>query len=385
MKLNPYHYPIFDNRLTTLYRGDLEEILDGSTNIDMNGLNEAIVRQASILDKVFKILHCRYNNVEIASFDCLRKIQAQNVINRKVEEPDYWTDLENPIDLASIMMVIACTKPKNTNWSAFRELHLSLNKEQASDLALIFDIIYQTNLDNLFDEPKGLWEFPQKIDELKEQIRANGVGFLKTGDGKWKRTDLAIKNFHVSIIKKKEEYDDETDELKCYKKSSVVGCAATFEGAIEVASRVISRLKAKYEVDNEGMSVRVNNECIELHIKDSNGEVLLRANLKEESADNYYSSFSVGYEAEWVEVIPRNNVEYALEKIKQLIDEASEESRWDNYYTADNLRKAAQNIRDRLPSKNYDSYKLHEKLRYTLGVLGDNKQTRKLLIQDLSL
>ncbi len=263
--------------------------------------------------------------------------------------------------------------------------YLKLNEDEADFVVRIFEMMFNVKINMLFDKPRCLWEIPEKIAELNNLCHSGGNDFIEIKKGVWQRVDIAVRSFNVTLIKDVGVVDDEDYSTRYYRKHSIVGCAATIEGAIEIASKIIPQLKAEYVVNHEGVPSRVNDECLELQIKDRKGEVLLRAKLYEPDVQALNQDCTVNYEAEWIEPIPAESLEKVEEKIKSLNSQAGFESSWDNYATAQGLRRSAEQLKERLPSKNYDSYELQRILRQTLSVVGDTKQVRNLLEMDLSL
>jgi hypothetical protein len=386
MKINPYHYPVIDGRLEITSGQELEDFLSGVN--DAPELDQALALSADTLDKIFPLLGLHYHEIAIKSYSTLEIIRSNNHVKRAEalnDEEYYLEPYHFPITLTEILLETSTKKPKHPNWSKFVEVYLELKDEQAKLVSDIFEMMYKVRLNTLFDKPKGLWETPCKIDELKSLSHSSGNDFIEVNKGVWKRVDIAVKSFHVAILKRVWITDEEEYSTRSYKKSLVVGCAATIEGAIEVASRILPQLKAVYDANQEGVPSRMNDEYLEMHIKDRKGEILLTARLTEPEQQVCNHAYSVNYEAEWVEPIPAEHIEIVENEIKSLYSQAGVESGWDNYSTANGLRQAAQTLKDRLPSKNYDSYELHRLLRSTLSQIGDNQQSRNLLIQDLSL
>lgn len=386
MKINPYHYLVIDSRLEVTSGQDLEDMLAGMEHVP--DFDNALIEHSAVLDQVLPHLGLHYGSMPIKSYATLDLIKSNNDLKRMEainDEESYLEPYHFPIRLTEILLEISQKKPKHANWSKFVEVLLDLKDEQASFLGDIFEMMYKVKLNSLFDKPKGLWETPIKIDELKSLSHSNGNDFLEIKDGVWKRVDLAVSSFNVTIVKMAWIHDEEDYSTRSYKKPFLVGCAATIEGAIEIASRILPQLKAEYDANQEGVPCRINDEYLEMHIKDRKGEVLLSARLTEPERQVCNHAYSVNYEAEWVEPIPAEKVSAVEAEIKELYSNAGLESGWDNYSTAQQLRSSAQRLQDRLPSKNYDTYALHRLLRSTFSHLGDNQQTRNLLIQDLSL
>jgi hypothetical protein len=386
MKINPYHYPVIDSRLEAASGQDLEDMLAGVE--DVPDFENALAEYSDVLDQVLPHLGLHYGSMPIKSYAALELIKSNNQLKRIEvlnDEDSYLEPYHFPIRLTEILLETSQKKPKHANWSKFVEVLLDLEDEQASFLGDIFEMMYKVKLNSLFDKPKGLWETPVKIDELKSLSNSNGNDFLEIKDGVWKRVDLAIRSFNVTIVKMVWIHDEENYSTGSYKKPFIVGCAATIEGAIEIASRILPQLKAVYEANQEGVPSRMNDEYLEMYIQDRKGEILLTAMLTEPERQVCNHAYSVNYEAEWLEPIPAEHIEIVESEIKSLNSQAGFESGWDNYSTAVGLRKAARALNARLPSKNYDTYALHRLLRSTFSLLGDNQQTRNLLIQDLSL
>lgn len=388
--INPYHYPVIDARLEPARNQDLYERMMSTDASSRTSIDAPLTRLSEpVMDRVLAILSLSYDRSQLRSWTDVLAIQASNAKQPASPQEAEWEEDPPPTELSLILTIAAAQSRNRGDWHALQLIVQALSEDQRQDLSSVFSYLYGITLDNLFLPPKGLWACPRSEIDLPEMRNILGRDFAHLGDGKWKRVDLCVQNFKVFLIEGQVEYDEEDGSSRYAKRGYQVGCAATPEGAIDVASQILPRLYATYRKVSDGFHTIDGPDKIALRIQDCRGEVLLAADLSEQPAPGLQGgvpdTYRVGYDATWQQPVPLDQVESTIQKIQKLESDASEESRWDNFSSAQNLRKEAAALKAKLPSKNYDLYALQLTLRQTLARLGDHKQASRLLSSDLGL
>lgn len=388
--INPYHYPVINARLDPLRNEDLYERMMSSDGTSRTSIDAPLTRLAEpVMDRVFAILSLSYDGSQLRSWTDVLAIQASNAKQPASPQDAEWEEGPLPTELSLILTIAASQSRNRGDWHALQLFVQALSEDQRQDLSSVFSYLYGVTLDSLFLPPKGLWACPRPEIDLPEVRKILGRDFAHLGDGKWKRVDHCVQNFKVILIEGQVEYDEEDRSSRYAKRGYQVGCAATPEGAIEVVSQILPRLYAAYRKTSDGFHTIEGPDKIALRIQDCRGEVILAADLSEQPAPRLQGgvpdNYKVGYEATWQQPVPLDQVESTIQKIRALESEATEESRWDNFSSAQNLREEAAELKAKLPSKNYDVYALQLTLRQTLARLGDHKQASRLLSSDLGL
>lgn len=387
-KINPYHYALIDSLLIPKNGSETWDDLTSQNAHHRSHLDQRIERLGKrVLAKILPILSLKVNKRPIFTWNQLKALQAEYSLPVDTDAEDYdpWDHAHQPQELTLMLALAANERPGNVDWQSFSDIFESLDEQDRSDMAAIFAEMYGVDIPQLLDTSTELWETPLKIQDLPATRSILGRDFHEIAEGKWRRVDLELKQFKIHLLQRCESYDEEERETTYYIAHNLVGCAATLEGAIEVAARIQDKLIARYEIDNRGVSFLVNEDYRAIQITDTKGNVRLYGALMKDITQRSGIACSIPYVTQWQHPIERSQVDQVKQQIKALCAEASEESRWDNHSTAQDLRSSARKLELQLPSENHDSYADQEALRRTMIKIGNHQQAGSLLGRDLGL
>jgi len=388
-KISPYRYPLINSFLTAKTSMDLWDELSKNKPEHRTRLDPLIERIGpTVLNRVLPMLSLSINDQPIHTWAKLKELQKVHHMPLQVdhEDEDPWNIAGRPVELTMMLTIAFSAIPKAVDWNTLQSLYESLGASDRNDLAMLFDEYYGVDMNSLFDTSAYLWAEPEKVEDIPGSRDILGQQFVQIEDTKWKRVDRVVNAHKVYLVKAFNDYDEEDRSSRVCLEHVQVGCAATLEGAIEVAAKIVDQIPLTYRLDRDGFVERESADYRVLKICGQDGTTLLSAKLKEPDAPKLSTESTANlYDALWSFPYARNEVEEVKARIKDLYAEASEESRWDNFSTAQGLRKKAEAMERRLPSEKHDSYALQNTLRKIMARIGNDRQATALLGVDLGL
>lgn len=388
-KISPYHYPLITSRLATTTGMELFDELTSNNASFRTRLDPLIERIGpTVLNRVLPLLSLSINDKPVYTWAKLKEMQKAHHVPLDVdyEEEDPWDIAGRPTELTMMLTIAFSARPKAADWNTLQRLHEGLDGSDRADLKALFSAFYGVDLDKLFDTTTALWAVPEQIQDIPQARDILGQQFVQIGEAQWKRTDRVVNAYKVFLVESYVEYDDEDGSSQRCLDHVQVGCAATLEGAIEISAKILDKISVEYAIDENRRLVRTGPDYRTLQIVNKEGCTVLKAALKEGPEKVQGSdSKACEYHAQWIHPHAPGEVDQVNEKIKALYREAADESRWDNYSTAQSLRKQAAALESRLPSEKYDAYAAQDALRKTMARIGNNRQSASLLGVDLGL
>ncbi|AXH60076.1 hypothetical protein [Pseudomonas amygdali] len=386
-KISPYHYPLITSRLTTTNQMDLWDELSSNKASFRERLDPLIERIGpTVLNRVLPLLSLSINGKPIYTWAKLKEIQKAHHTPLDADHEDAWDIDARPTELTMLLTIAFSARPRAADWNTLQRLHEGLNASDRADLNVLFSAFYGVGLDKLFDTTNALWTQPEQIQDIPQARDILGQQFVQTGQAQWKRADRVVNKHRVFLVESYYEHDDEDGSSERVLAHVQVGCAATLEGAIEVAAKILDKITLRYKLDKAGHLEQETPDYRALKIYGEEKSALLSAKLVNPLAGkDPVETKEYRYEAQWRHPCAKNEVEGIKAKIAELRSEAAEESRWDNFDTSNRLSKQAQVLEKRLPSEKHDSYAIQDVLRKTMAKIGNDRQSTALLGVDLGL
>jgi len=361
-----------------------------SNQAPMRTKHDALIERIgpTVLNRVLPLLSVSINNKPVYTWSRLKEIQKENHMPLQVEpeDEDPWDVIGRPIELTMLLRMAFSDKPKAVDWNTLQALYEGLSVSERTDLSALFEEFYEVDLNTLFSTEDALWAEPEKIQDISKLHDILGQQFVQIADTKWKRADLVVNKHKVYLVECYTDYDEEDRTSRQCTSHIQVGCAATLEGAIEVSAKILDKISAQYDVDEYGRLMRTTPDYRALQICGENGLLMLRATLKESKPNEISKTSKTAlYDVQWIHPFSPSEIGQVKAQIQELNNEASQESRWDNFSTAKALRREADLLESRLPSEKFDSYAAQDTLRKTMAKIGDSRQSAALLGVDLGL
>lgn len=387
-KISPYHYPLITSRLATTTGVDLYDEVTSNKTSFRTRLDPLIERIGpTVLNRVLPLLSLSINDKPIYTWSKLKEMQKAHHTPLDVDpdDADPWDIAGRPTELTMMLTIAFSARPKAADWNTLQSLYESLNDSDRADLSTLFSAFYGIHLEKLFDTSNSLWAAPEVIQDIPQARDILGQQFVQTGESQWKRADRVVNAHKVFLAESYTDHDDEDGSSKRRIHHIQVGCAATLEGAIEVSAKILDQISIQYVNDGGGRLAWSGPDYRALQIVNEEGVAVLKAALEEGPEKEEGGSLAREYHARWIHPYAPSEIDQVQEKVKALYREAGEESRWDNYSTAQSLRKQAAALESRLPSEKYDAYEAQDALRKTMARIGNNRQSASLLGVDLGL
>lgn len=388
-KISPYHYPLITSRLSTTTGMDLHDEVTSNKTSFRTRLDPLIERIGpTVLNRVLPLLSLSINDKPIYTWAKLKEMQKAHHTPLDVDpdDADPWDIAGRPTELTMMLTIAFSEKPRAADWNTLQRLYEGLDGSGRADLDALFSAFYGVDLVKLFDTTNALWAVPEQIQDIPQARDILGQQFVQTGEAQWKRADRVVKKHRVFLVESYYEHDDEDGSSERVLAHVQVGCAATLEGAIEVAAKILDKVCLRYELDKDGNFELKTPDYRALKIFGEDSSALLTAKLVEPLTRNQsIETEEFRYEAKWRHPYAKNEVEEVKAKIADLRREASLESGWDNYDTSNRLSKQAQALENSLPSEKHDSYAIQDTLRKTMAKIGSDRQSTALLGLDLGL